>query len=65
MHPIKKVPSEKDIKKKGRSSFDYRTERNRKIVVVKLFDAKATKVDFFYIGSKSTDSVKFYDRSIR
>ena len=55
----------KDIKKKGRSSFNYRSDENRKIVVVKWFDNKVVTLASFYVGIEPTDVVKHNNCSIR
>ena len=62
---IYRLLAAKDIKKKGRSSFYYRSDENRKIVVVKWFDNKVVALASFYVGIEPTDAVKCSNCSIR
>ena len=50
--------AEKDLKKKGRGSYDYCLEESKNIVAVKWFDNKAVHLVSSYIGVEPIDAVR-------
>ena len=52
------LPIEKDLKKKGRGSHDYRTDANSGITITKWYDNKCVQLISSYCGPDSTIKVK-------
>ena len=59
------VLAKKDVKKKERCTFDYRTKETRKKVAVKWFENEGVTLASPYVGIEPTDAIKPYDRLIR
>ena len=53
--------SEKDLKKRVRVSFDYRTIYNNRTYFLKWFDDKCVVVGSSFAGVEWTDTVERYD----
>ena len=57
--------AKKDVKKKERCTFDYRTKETRKKVAVKWFENEAVTLASPYVGIEPTDVLTPYDSLIR
>ena len=57
--------SEKDLKKKGRGSYDYRTDKNTNNIAVRWYDNKAVTLVSSYVGVEPVNSVRRYDRKVK
>ena len=57
--------AEKDLKKKGRSAFDYRLDVDSNIIAVCWFNKKSVSLVSYFASVKPTHSVTRYDRSHR
>ena len=57
--------SEKDLKKCGCGSFDYRTDYNTGTQLLKLFDNKCVVVGSSFAGVECTNTVERYDLTQR
>ena len=57
------LPIEKDLKKKGRGSHDYRTDANSGITITKWYDNKCVQLMSSYCDPDSTIKVKRWDNT--
>ena len=55
--------AEKDLKKEGRGSYDYRTDMGSGLVITKWFDSKCVYMCSTYVSPTETTEVKRWDRS--
>ena len=55
------LPIEKDLKKKGRGSHEYRTAASSAISITKWYDKKCVQLISSYYGPDSTSKVKRWD----
>lgn len=64
---IAKCPlkSEKDLKKDGRGSFDYRTDASSQLHIVRWLDNKCVQLVSTYAGVKASKTVKRWDRKAK
>ena len=53
--------SKKDLRKRGRGSFNYRTDCNTETHFVKWFDNKCVVVGAGFAGAECTNTVKRYN----
>ena len=59
------LPIEKDLKKKGRGSHEYRTDANSEILITKWYDNKCVQLISSYCDLDSTSNVKRWDNKIK
>lgn len=52
------LKSDKDLKKKGRGSYDFRTEKESNIIAVKWYDSKAVHLVSSYAGVKPVGTAR-------
>lgn len=57
------LESEKDLRKRGRGSFDYKVENSENVVVVRWLDNKAVHLASSYAGVEPEDQVKRWSAS--
>ena len=57
------LPTEKDLKKKGRGSHDYRTDANSGITITQWYDNKCVQLISSYGDPDSTTKVKRWDNT--
>ena len=64
---IKKCPllAEKDLRKQGRGSFDYRTDMSSGLAVVKWLDNKCVHLCTNYVNPIETSEVRRWDKSAK
>ena len=64
---IAKCPlkSEKDLNKDGRGSFDYRTDANSQLHIVRWLNNKCVQLVSSYAGVKASKAVKRWDRKAK
>ena len=53
--------SEKDLKKEGRGSYDYRTDQNTDTHLLKWFDNKCVLLGSTYSGVKASSTMQRFD----
>ncbi|XP_033823196.1 piggyBac transposable element-derived protein 2-like [Periophthalmus magnuspinnatus] len=58
-----RLKDEKDLKKEGRGSFDYRVETTHGVSAVKWYDNRAVLLVSSYLGPEPTDSVRRWDKA--
>jgi len=59
------LPTEKDIKKRGRGSHAFRTDANSGITITKWYDNKCVQLISNHCDPKKTTMIKRWDRSSR
>ena len=55
------LSTEKELKKQGRRSFDYRTDGNTGLHVVKWFDNKCVHLALTFLSVKAEKTVRRWD----
>lgn len=61
----KKLPTDKNLKKRGRGSFAQVVSNERKIAIVKWFDNECVTVASSYVDAHSSHNVLRYDKVIK
>ena len=59
------LQSEKELKKNGRGSFDYRTDSLSQLHIVRWQDNKCVQVASTFAGVKATETVKRWDSKLK
>ena len=56
------LASDKELKKKGRGSFDFRTDKDGGVMICKWWDSKGVLCGSNYVGIEPQDTCSRFDR---